>query len=351
MTPKRTFKDRRYSIKKVILAILDCEIDYANNLKDYMNKRGKISLQISVFSNTAYFINFADNTTVDILLIAEDMRMEADLLCQYAKNIFILSEGEQIREDDPYPSIYKFQSAEQVMSEVIKLYGEGSISSDKLYARVKTTASSLIGVCSPQGGSSKTTFALALAEHYGSEKKTLYLNFGMFQDFSCFTKQDVDQGMSELLYYIKQRNQGLPLKISAMAQKHSNLDYILPVKHYLDIIDMDGEDIIFLLDMIQGGLDYEVVILDVGCFQEGIMEGLNLCDKIYMPIKEDYYSEKKKEAFVTQLQEEWGSKFTEKIYEVRVPYDKTIKEQPLNFSLWLEGSIGNYIMQLIKEGE
>lgn len=330
---------------------MDFEIDYANNLMDYMNKRGRLSLQISVFSNTAYFIQYAAHTVVDILLITEDMESEAETLQQYAKNIFLLSEGRYVRENAPHPSIYKYQPAEQVMSEVIDLYVESNHGRAKLQLAVKTKDSLFIGVCSPQGGSSKSTFAMALANYYGKEKKTLYLNLDLFGELSWLFAQDKEYGLSDLLYYVKQRNPNLSLKIAGMVQRSCNMDYIPPVRHYSDLVEMEKEDILYLMDAIETDMDYEIIIMDIGYLHECTLEGLDKCDKLYMTIREDFCSELRKKAFYKQLEEERGKELTDKIKEIQLPYDEIVEKEPNHFLHWLEGSIGTYIMHILEEGE
>lgn len=335
-------------IKNGLLAIFDYELDYANNLMDYMNRRGKLSLQISAFSDIECLMEYLEHNVVDILLMAEQTKTVVERVENHVKNIYILSEGQTVRENTTYKSIYKFQSADNILEEVLELYSKENGEAPSLIQIERTKNQYVIGVFSPKGGSKKTTFAMALSQCYGTHKKTLYINLELFTKLSWLSEEDM-MGFSELLYYIKQKAPNLMMKIDSYIHSGNHFDYILPVRHYQDLFEMNQEDVSYFLHYLKAYSDYEVIIIDIGIFSEGILQLLYLCDKIYLPREEDPMSQDKNEAFYQQLREEKEDGIIERIEEIRIPYDAELANGFYSLENLTGSILSNYISSLLEE--
>ena len=103
-----------------LIAICDEDSEYANNLAAYFRIKGSLASDIVVFTECDSFSQYAQNHSLDILIIQEDF---LDSLTNPShSNLFILCEN-QTREglDDPH-KIYKYSSAEDILRIIMANY-------------------------------------------------------------------------------------------------------------------------------------------------------------------------------------------------------------------------------------
>lgn len=314
---------------------------------NYINHKGKLSLQISAFSNRECLLEYLEHNIVDILLVSEDGFSEIDKLRHQIKNVFILSEIQNGKDNLEYSSIYKFQSAEKIMMEIIELYTESNGEKNGFLKKSNSGNKTIIGVFSPQGGSKKTTFSLSLSNYYGLSQSTLYINLELFCQFSWIYSQGKN-GFSELLYYIKQKNSNLIMKFDSIICNYNHFDFIPPTSHYQDLLEMNPDDISFLIRCLREYSDYEVIIFDIGFFGNSILELLNRCDKIYVPVNDDILSKDKKDAFYRQLREVKEDDILNKLEELTLPYDAMWMDNLINIDNSSEGQLKVFITNLLE---
>ena len=91
------------------------------------------------------------------------------------RQIIILSEGVHSPVLDQYPAVYKYQSSEKVIREVMACYGvENGV--DTSPALLPKKEMRIIGIYSPVGRTQKTSFALTMGQILAKERAVLYLN-------------------------------------------------------------------------------------------------------------------------------------------------------------------------------
>ena len=121
-----------------------------------------------------------DENPVEILLADIDA---VDLVRDLpARQIFTLTDGEFV-EVEEFPNIYKYQSADGILREVMACY---QIEDNREFTPVGKP-SSLIGVYSPVNRCLKTSFCLSMGQILSKERKVLYLNL---EDCSSLSKSD-----------------------------------------------------------------------------------------------------------------------------------------------------------------
>lgn len=312
---------------------------------NYINRKGKLSLQISVFSNIECLLEYTKQNIVDILLMGEDGILELGNLKDVAEDIYILTERQCVQENYGYPTIYKFQSADQIIMKILELYMADKDGKNELINSTYKDKT-IIGVFSPKGGSKKTSLSLALSNYFGTSQKTLYVNFELFCELS-FLCTGEKSGFSELLYYIKQKKSNLSIKLNSVVCNYNKFDFIPAANHYLDLLEMNEDDINFFIQCLRNYSDYEVIIFDIGFFDKSILELLNCCDKIYVPVSNDWMSTDKKEAFYKQLNEVKEEDILKKLEEIDLPGDETIfTEMSIDSNYFSEGTLYNYVTNL-----
>ena len=179
-------------------------MEYARNFMEYLNQKRNIPFEVHAFSSAEMFLEFAKNNETEILLIS-DKAMKEEIRRYPIRQIIILSEGVHSPVLDQYPAVYKYQSSEKVIREVMACYGvENGV--DTSPALLPKKEMRIIGIYSPVGRTQKTSFALTMGQILAKERAVLYLNMESYSGFERLLECSYDRGMSDILYYARQEN-------------------------------------------------------------------------------------------------------------------------------------------------
>ncbi|MCD7957241.1 MAG: hypothetical protein LUG93_16125 [Lachnospiraceae bacterium] len=334
-------------MKKSIFAVCDLEASYACNLTEYLNERKTTPFEVQAFTNVESLEKFARENPIEILLIS------TRAMCNEIRDLpisrtIILSEGEQIS-DLGYPLIYKYQSSDDILSEVMEYYVQDHPQPHILSLNAKSTK--IYAVYSPIGRTRKTSFALALGEILAETRKVLYLNFEEFSGFEELFQVKYRMDISDLIYFSRQKEGGLVYKMNSVIQTFHNLEYIPPAVSWADIHDVTGEEWMKFLNELTSFQEYDIMILDLSEQVDDLFRILKECDRIYMPVQDDMISQAKLKQYDHLL----------KMLEMEEIQDKTLcihpPVQPLQRDngeltqqlVW--GEMGNFIRRLLWEEE
>ena len=334
-------------MKKNIFAVCDLEVDYAYNFIGYLNQKKNIPFEIQAFTSCESLMEYTKTRHIELLLIS-DKAMRKDIRELDIGQIIILSEGVHLPELDQYPSVYKYQSSSDVIREVMACYGEEKAVLPVQFPVLKKTTE-ILGVYSPLGRCLQTSFALTLGQILAKEKATLYLNLEEYSGLEELLGKGFAYNLSDLLYYVRQENQNLTIKMNGMIQTINNLDFIPPVKAPADIRGTSWEDWEKLLQEIKLHSSYEVVVLDIGNGIEETFQLLDQCKKIYMPVLGDVMSSCKIAQFENLLRIWDYPQVLGKIEKVRLPFHagSTSQENYIDQLVWSE--LGDYVRNLLRE--
>jgi hypothetical protein len=309
-------------MKDTVLAIYDDELDYAAHLADYLRRKESKFSEIRVFTNEKSLEDFLGKHSVDILLIGESL-FEQRQEWENVSRFVLLSEGKLIAEDlqKEQVSVYKFQSAENIRNELNDIYALNEKPAERKIGGEQTK---VIGVFSPCGGSRKTIFSLNLGEILGKKRKVLYLNLECFSGISRQVYENSMEGLSELLYYIRERNVALLQKMQSMICKMGTVDTIPPVNHFRDLMEISEEDVDILMGELKGGSVYDYVILDLGYFHISTFQWLFRCDMVFLTGGEDKISVEKKKTLRHYMQMEGREELWNRFYDIHIPKIKNM---------------------------
>lgn len=262
-------------MKKGLLIICDREEAYARRLMEYLSRKESF-FEICIFTGMEMLLGYMASHRADILLIEEEL-MDGQVEAVMPGRIILLSEGSKVAEGGKYSMIYKFQPAEAVEKEIMNFYAlqGGRLAADEAVEQSR----SLWCVFSPAGGCGKTAFALALGQWLAREKQVLYLSL---ESFGSLMPEGGQQGMTDLLYYTKERKENLFMVLGSLAEKRQGLDCILPVDCCKDLELMDKGDLDYLLEALEKSC-YERIILDIGFINKLTFYLLSKCSRIFMP--------------------------------------------------------------------
>ena len=261
----------------------------------------------------------------------------------------ILSEGEQFQETDlEYPFVYKYQSSDQLISEVMEYYAGTNPSTCLFPTTVKTK---LLGVYSPVGRSGKTSFALALGDILAETKQVLYLNLEEYSGFEDLFDLHYRTDITDLIYFARQKEGSLIYKLNSVIQSFHSLQYIPPALFSADLRDVSGEEWLAFLKEIMTYCEYDVIILDIGSQVDELFQLLQKCEKIYMPIAQDAAAKAKLAQYDRLLGMLDLRDLSEKTNRITLPAVRVRKEDGDVTQQLVWGDMGKFVRRLLWEEE
>lgn len=317
-------------MKKNVIAVCDTDAEYACNLAEYLNKKKKLPFQAEAFTDVKKLCKYAGESPPEILLISEsDVDSHVENLNN--ENMILLSK-EREKEGEDHKCVYKYQSADSIINEVMEYYTKMP-SAAVLTMPVRKMA--VIGVYSPVGRCGKTSFALTAGQILAENKSVLYVNMEEYSGFEQIFGEEYERDLSDLLYAIRCKNINPLWNMESMTAHAGKLEYLPPAASAEDIRDVQFGEWMQLFQMIRSKGKYDVLILDIGSSVDNLFGILDFCSRVYMPVLEDWISKCKMEQF-WDLMNRWRGEDEHKIREVRLPgvFPDTAKENFPEALLW-----------------
>lgn len=328
---------------KRAMAVYDVDPFYADRFADFVNQREQVPFEVMAFTTLERLKNYAAENTIELLLI--NSSVPADEIERIgATQVVVLADGDMIPVNGPYPSVYKYQSTDNIMREVMACY---CVKPTEPSMAVVGSVGSIIGIYSPVNRCLKTSFSLTIGQLLSRDTKSLYVNLEDCSGLGRLIGEEYRSDLSDLLYYY---GQGIYnwVKLSSVVYTWGDLDYIPPVRYPEDLCQITAEEMADLLVRIARESTYEAIIVDLGQFGKKAVPILEVCDSVYMPVKEDCVSVAKVEEFEEYLTRSGHGNLKERICKLKLPYHSSFgrKENYLEQLLW--GELGDYTRQLLR---
>ena len=232
------------------------------------------------------------------MLISED-KLKENLEHDNIHHMCILSEGGLISENNDNNKrqvVYKFQSAEQLVTDLFNLYPELIVNSSSNYSSSFKT----ISIFSLTNSFTKENYSFDLAKKHGVTKKTLLVDFNLIQFDNHSKDLDKDKNLSEFLYFLKSETPNILLKMNLQVQKLANFDYLKGVKFGPDLYDLTSTDLEFWLKALKKS-EYEVIIFNIGCYMEVVLELFGRSSELLLISSEDPWDKELYNNLIDQL--------------------------------------------------
>lgn len=328
---------------KQIMAVYDVDPFYADRFADFVNQKEKIPFMVMPFTSFERLKTFSEENIIQILLINSALGLE-NIKKIPAKQVMTLSDGEVVPLKEDYPSVYKYQSTDCIIREVMACYCEQPVEEALALA---AGSASIIGVYSPVSRCLKTSLALIIGQLLSKDRRVLFINLEEYSGLSYLTGTEYKSDLSDVLYYCKQNTYNW-MKLSACIYNWGGLDYIAPVRYPEDLLQIPPDELAVLLQRIARESGYEVIVVDFGQLGKYSLEPLCCCQVVYMPVKDDCISAAKLEAFEKHLELAGKTGLKERIERVKLPYYSSFgrKENYMEQLLW--GELGDYVRQLLR---
>lgn len=331
-------------MKKNILALCDTEQEYASHFMDYLHRPAVMEsfpFEVRLFTDRKSMERFGKGGEAAFLLIAQSLYEEREKW--EADRILVLAEDMAGPPDVPW--IGKYQPMEAVVRRIIEL----SVQTGMLPPASgpgRTGDVKLIGVYSPVGRCLQTTFSFTLGQLLARKHKVLYLNFECFSGLGHLLRREFGTDLSDLIYFIHNKDGRFPYRLEGMAQKMNGMDFIPPVFSCMDLGQVEKEEWLALLDELEGCGMYEYILLDLTESIRGLFDLLKRCSRIYTIVKEDGFAQAKQEHYEELLRCMELEDILEKTRKCRLPVFRAL---PPDLASLTHGELAGVVGKLIGE--
>lgn len=329
---------------KRVMAVYDTDPLYTERFTEFISQKNQVGFSVMAFTDLERLKAYGDEHKIELLLISSSVSRE-EIEKIGAAVVVMLAGGEAASPGGQYPGVYKYQAADSLMREVMDYYCDNP--DDPGYAMVSKTGR-IIGVYSPINRCLKTSFALTMGQLLARDLKVLYLNLEDCSGFRQLIGEEYRGGLSDLLYYYSQEGFRW-VRLGSVVYTWGELDYVPPVQYPEDLCQVTGQMMAELVIHIAGESVYETIILDLGQFGKKAAEVLEICDAVYMPVKDDCVSAAKIEEFEEYLISSGHEPLKNRIQKIKPPYHCSFgrKDNYLDQLLW--GELGDYTRQLLRK--
>jgi cellulose biosynthesis protein BcsQ len=289
---------------KINLIIAETDSAYLNGLVNYLSANYEDIFRITCFTKREYLEKYINSDrTVDILLIKPEIYYE-DISKNFIKSIIILNDNKNINEFKGYHVVKKYQTGERLCKEILDIYNSSNPKCCDEH-KLKSTDSNIITLYSPIGGIGKSVIAISTALQLTKlNKKVLYLNLEDLQSTSVFFNCNTCKNTSDLLYFVKERDEKFRevLQSIAMKDEDTGINYLAPVDSVLDIEDLRADDINFMLSKLIEANIYNYIIIDLSSRFNSIYKVIfEKSSKVIVPVGQGELSCIKIEGLLKQL--------------------------------------------------
>lgn len=303
------------------VVICDREIRYANGLGENIAEREDLAVKVYVCSSFEHVLELEQAKKIHIFIVDEEITY-AQRTQIGANQVFVLARGKVADLGEGEWAIGKYQCADEIIRQVFEFYVDRT--KENVMRCMNKERARLVAVYSPIHRVGKTTFALALGRECAKSKKVLYLNLEEYAGMEV--SQDTNMNLGDLLYYLRQGNGNLGIRLQAAVKEDEGLDVVPPIPVVLDLKEVTWEEWEALITQLLENSLYEMVVLDVGESVQGLFPLLELCDRVYMPVLDDEISRRK----VEQYQDNVEQLKLEKLK--RITYQFVMPQNPEGFA-------------------
>ncbi len=303
-------------MKTGVLAVCDPDPDYTQNLMEYISQKAGMPFKTIAFTNVETLLKYTQSEQIDVLMISNSAMNERVEACAIEK-VILLSSGEIFSKYKGYPSIYKYQSTEKIIREVLDYYAE--IYHEEETIPAASGHAGLIGVYAPQGLESGTLLALALSKMYAHENTVLYISMEEFSTLHELMEKTYASDLSDLMYYYRQNPAGLNVRLQGVIEHYQGFDYIPPPAFSGDLREVRAQEWLGLIQAIDSFGIYDYIILQISPMVENPFEMLEFCRKVYVPFREGYLSETKMQVFEKYLLTGEKEALFHKMLQIKMP--------------------------------
>ena len=299
-------------MKNVTLMILEKRKSYGERLAAFLGRQTYSPFNIQLYLE--HPISDEKWKKADLVLIT------SSLMALYGEkvkegNVCILDESGQIIGMEGR-NVYKYQSAGVIYQRLLEFCEENGwmLQGERIHGKKESVCA---GIYRPVNNEKSFLKVLEMCRQKGKMGNLLYLNFETVTIFEQYMEGERKQeGLSEIIYYVKQRSSNLGMKVERMAVK-GPVEYIAGAAMPMEMWELEEEDWRFCLERLCKDTKYDQILLDFGTVMPpGIV--MDSCDEWYVAGEHVPWSEQLTERFLKAAGKAAGEGFSEKVKRLNV---------------------------------
>lgn len=304
-------------LKKIRIALYDSD-GYMRMLVQHLCKNRQGMIEARVFTDIGLLETAAGKGQVDILLAQEEVGGEISHLKEGVPRIVLLTEEKELQKDKDFAGIFRYQSASNIAREIMALLAEDDNIMCVSHVLGHQTAEIICGYA-PFGGAGVTSHLLKLARESSQEQETLFVSLEEFHGLGGVLAgkkgqgRESYQGMSEVIFYLKQRKNKLALKLESLVSRREGFDILPAVEHYQDLQQLSVEDVDFFLKMLLEAGRYGKIFFDIGHLSTATLSLMEQSSRVWIPDAVSDMQKEKREFFLMLLAREERQGLLDKI--------------------------------------
>jgi len=274
-------------------------------------KRRELGFQVLVFTERDSFEEYIKDNHIEILLLGETLSLKG-LLEDKVKYLYILSELPIKAGDTDEKTIFKYQSADELLSQVFTSYTKKQNETVKIHASNERKIISLISI---PPNRSKFCFTFSYAYLLSERRKVLFIPLDFLPLSFLSFMDDSNPALSEFIYYLKADNSNLISKMNQLIRCTDRVSYLTGLSHGLDLLSVTKEEMSGWIEEVKKQTDYDLIIFYLGSFAECTLETIRQSDEVLIIMSESSDDE----AAVKELERQLN------LIEITTETDKFVK--------------------------
>ncbi|WP_036607779.1 hypothetical protein [Oribacterium sp. P6A1] len=334
-----------------ILAFFDEDQIYSDRFKKFASAHSNCPFTVYSFHDYKTLESFSRDHPIELLVGSEakDLRQISDVQpsgesSDYgthsspenpiykipAKSLIRLSESKaeayndisQKNKDHKKREIYKYQSGENILREIMSIYGKKESGSKKA---ISGEHAKLYLIYSPIGRSGKTTFARSLTRSLSKDCNVLYMTLEEVSDLEdSHCDALFHDTMSEAFYFFKE-GKLTESRFRELIYHSEEYDHILPVRTPEDLTTLDSKELIDFMEHVRSVSGKDAIVLDTDSILSRVEGLLPQASRIFMPVMDDRISNLKLELLESHLSKTQPPEVLNNITKLIVPDTSKIK--------------------------
>lgn len=244
--------------------------------------------------------------------------------------------------------IEKYSDVSHIMEEVMKQVNEEIRALPGVHGGQNTA---IIGVYGLSRIEYQLPIALTLAAILCERQKVLFIDLEANSGMSHLTTVTGSQGLEELMVMAESgRFSGSRMEGCIGSIEH--LDYVYPTRNTDRLAESSGAIIKKVIDMVKQGLEYSIIVINLGVRFKGFFDLLTDMNKLYLLSDIEHKGGWREEEFLEELQNSDNKLLWQRVQRVEIPnFQILMSEYERTIEQWKWSEMGDYVRKLIIQEE
>ena len=301
------------------------EADFIYRFASYLEKRSGLALRCRAYTDLTEFYAALSSAPADLIFVPKGLDLSA--LGELPAPCLYFAEKSESAEEQELP-IYR--SMDKQIRRISRLLDISETGPETPLVRAQ-----LLGFYSPVHGAGQSVSAILMGMVLAEKAPTLLLDLERFSGLKRILPQG-EGTLSELLYYAKVQGD-FAAHLQEVTEHFGPLAYIPPVREPDDLLESRPEDWRFLLGSLRDLGLYRYILVDIGDGIARELTLLELCERIYVPVREDAIALSKLTEWQEHLAAQKREGLLERLRTFRLPPpppEKIVEYRDLRYGLW-----------------